>query len=493
MIKRILLSLLLVLNTAGQGIASNHIQSAGDKKHYICAQDNNGLVGQWSLGTADVSGATVYGQGVSDNLTAVASPTLTTGFDGRANQALAFNGTTQYLTQKVHDTMQGTVTASMVDGTAFINDSGQDFSPYVGVAGVSKPYMLVAVDTGGKVAWGYIGEEGTGETLGSELLTNGDFSSWTGDNPDNWTVSEGGGANIITQNPPGKCQILSDGGTAYVRQDIFTANKLYKYYLTVDTAALGSIRASDGTSFSYFLYSTTGNKTGYLTANNALFLISRTAACNITIDDVSIKQVLTLPANTGVKIYSARNGSTQSWANVETGFNANAISSYEIRKTDFQITGAMTLGAWIKSNSSMSGKFLMSKYDTTSNYRSWGIRGGTSSEIIFSVSDNGTNLFNAGDNIALNDNVWHFVVGVYSPSSYVKIFVDGVLKDTNTTSIPASLFDTSREFLLGAYQAAGVKAGFFPGSIDEPFIMNISLTADQVLNLYNSQKRTYIQ
>jgi len=52
----------------------------------------------------------------------------------------------------------GVVTISQITNAGFINDSGQDFTPYVRTTWVSK-YMLAAFD-GTKYAWGYAGEEG---------------------------------------------------------------------------------------------------------------------------------------------------------------------------------------------------------------------------------------------------------------------------------------------------------------------------------------------
>ncbi len=44
--------------------------------------------------------------------------------------------------------------------------------------------------------------EAPAQSLGAELITNGDFSAWTGDNPNSWTVSgESGSDPIVTQSP----------------------------------------------------------------------------------------------------------------------------------------------------------------------------------------------------------------------------------------------------------------------------------------------------
>jgi hypothetical protein len=47
-------------------------------------------------------------------------------------------------------------------------------------------------------------------TVGSEILTpNNDFSAWTGDNPDNWSIYSApeDANNYVTENPAGQAQI----------------------------------------------------------------------------------------------------------------------------------------------------------------------------------------------------------------------------------------------------------------------------------------------
>lgn len=61
MIKRILLSLLIILHTIPSFAGTHYIRNDATK-NYIQAQNNTGLVGQWSLGTADINGSTIYGK-----------------------------------------------------------------------------------------------------------------------------------------------------------------------------------------------------------------------------------------------------------------------------------------------------------------------------------------------------------------------------------------------------------------------------------------------
>lgn len=50
-------------------------------------------------------------------------------------------------------------------------------------------------------------------SLGAELLANGDFASWTGDNPDGWTVTGESGSNpMVTEAPAGVARFFDSAG-----------------------------------------------------------------------------------------------------------------------------------------------------------------------------------------------------------------------------------------------------------------------------------------
>lgn len=486
---------------------SNYI-ATGAGTRLIQSQDDTGLVGQWSLGTADISGAIVYGKGSSDPLTAVASPTLTTGFDGRANQALSFNGTTQYLTQKVYANKVGAVTMATVATGALFNDTGQDFTPYAGASG-NTPYMIVATDTSGYKAWGYIGEEGTGETLGSELVTN-----WNNESA------------VFSPNDPIRSTISQSSAQAY--SGTYSAKVLSNgtpntnFYTRVATTSISPI----GGLFvvSMWGYNPTGNaasltfqSTGFpvigetISTKDAWFQPASLRYTNVSeiygfglltpsipdptgmfyyVDDVSVKQILTLPANTGIKIYSTKNGSTQSWAGVDTGFLPNSVASYEVRKADFQITSAITLGTWFKSSlSSGNNQIIMSKgsdYLLNSFYVSLQANDATSypNGILLRYNNNAGSI---GFSTAVNDGVWHLLAATFSSAGRA-IYLDGVSQYSNATAV--TLNDVNYAFTIGAESDAGLK---FNGSIDNPFVYNRALTAAEVLRLYNSQKKMFIQ
>lgn len=142
--------------------------------------------------------------------------------------------------------------------------------------------------------------------LGSELIVNGDFSTWTGDDPNDgagngWTVSGEVGADPeISEVGTGQghggagtgfCNFFSSatGGQPRISQMILVAGEWIKSVLDIDTvtdAGIGIINV-----FPTVTYTTTGIKT-LLARNTAVNFIIRgiTPFTDVTIDDVSIKQ-----------------------------------------------------------------------------------------------------------------------------------------------------------------------------------------------------------
>ena len=82
----------------------------------------------------------------------------------------------------------------------------------------------------------------------------------------------------------------------------------------------------------------------------------------------------------------------------------------------------------------------------------------------------------------LSLNQWTHVLGTYDGSG-LRLYINGVLDDSKSTSI-TSLKDTSQNLFIGAsYTTAPFK--FFTGLIDETKIWNYPLTAQQVRDVYN--------
>ena len=428
------------------------------------------------------------------------------GVQGLAGSARTFDGTADYMQQKVYANKVGAVTMATVASGAMLIDAGQDFRPYAGATG-NTPYMVVATDTSvpAKTAWGYLGEEGTGETLGADLFDAGAGTF------DSGTYSWAPYASNIITNDAGALKIQyvdsSYGASTYLNDSYdlttnLTVGALYKlsFDAKVNTGAV-AVRLYLGESKNIATITETSfvSKEAYFTSHSEtgvqFHMYGMSAGEIIWLDNIVLTKVLTPPATTGVKIYSQKNGSTQSWANVETGFLPNSVASYEIRKSDFQITGAMTVGAWVKADTQGGTSGIISKYDALANKRSFTLASQTTTnKFRMLLSSNGTIKKDYYSDGVAFDNTWHFICFTYDGNNNLELYLDGVVESspTKTTDLSmTSVYDSDIQFHVGSYFANGVEDNFFLGSIQKPFIYDRALSAGEVAAFYNATRRMY--
>jgi hypothetical protein len=147
-------------------------------------------------------------------------------------------------------------------------------------------------------------QETPAQTLGAELLTNGNFASWTTDNPDSWSITgEVASDPMITQVAPGggagtgAARIVSSATAAQpaMSQSVMVAGSYYEFSLNIDTRVSGSVRMFDVTNATLgFIGSSTGIKRVIGRAVSATVRIrGETTPVDVTVDDASVK-LLTL-------------------------------------------------------------------------------------------------------------------------------------------------------------------------------------------------------
>jgi hypothetical protein len=235
------------------------------------------------------------------------------------------------------------------NGNAFFWSS-LDLSSYAGTDLGSTPYWIELTDNTGKKATGYIGAVGAGETLGSELVTNGDME--TGNPPTGFTAWSAPATfeQSSTQKHGGSYSahiIGTDSRGFYSRNGLKIYRNNYKlsfWYYIISGGLRGIILKSDGTSHLVEIhYSTSGSW------QNAEIIATETAASDtydfgfqtygsseFYIDDLSLRQILDPPA-TGIHIISSFNGLTRNWSSIESGFDPNNIASWKIYTTNLSI------------------------------------------------------------------------------------------------------------------------------------------------------------
>ena len=400
-----------------------------------------------------------------------------------------------YCRSAVVDTKQGTVRLSTKDGVAFFIDTSQVVTPWVGAAGSTKPYMVVFTDDTGKVAFGYLGEEGTGETLGSEEIDdNADFAATGSWLKNHASITISGGKANHTATPNGYSLYQAAALTA-------STGKLFKIVTVVDSRSGGGYYYNlNAGGFVGVTIVSAGTNIQYGTVVNAAanenINIVTSGTTTMVTDSASVKQVLTPPATTGIKIYSTIGGSTQNFAYVESGFRSNHVVSYEIRKSDFQITGAISVGAWIKATAADT-MMVASKNQIGSDNRSWFMASndaGSFDKLRVKLSGDGAdvNIKDYTSDVTCFDNTRHFVCFTYDGNGTLKIYVDGV-EDTSVTKTTdaaiTTLFDTFEKLSLGTAWNVAAISNPLTGDIGGMFLYAKEMTAAEVLSAYKITKK----
>ncbi len=164
----------------------------------------------------------------------------------------------------------------------------------------------------------------------------------------------------------------------------------------------------------------------------------------------------------------------------------------------FDITGALTIiSIDYFDNTASAIEAMVSKNNVTGNERSYFMYRDSNGKAVMLVSSNGTAETIATSTTVIASGNWVFTAGRYDPSTELAIFLgfqggdEGVLeKVVNTTSIPASINNSTAQFALGATQSGG-PASHMAGRKAMTFICATNLS-DNFINMVYSQVRTIL-
>ncbi|MDR4507969.1 MAG: SBBP repeat-containing protein [Candidatus Brocadiaceae bacterium] len=189
----------------------------------------------------------------------------------------------------------------------------------------------------------------------------------------------------------------------------------------------------------------------------------------------------------------AINGAAWSSGISGAGLSFDGVDDSVDFPTNLGITGELTVSAWVYPTAAPSGtgRIIAATYDWDSNAslrRGWslGLDYGSADRILFRVHDSlGSSASVAIDDFfADNLNRWTHVVGVFSPSQQVRVYINGAMAAEGTTGIPAAIaYQAGINLRLGA--RADSNGGRWQGGIDEVRIYSRALSDQEVLDLYN--------
>jgi hypothetical protein len=147
------------------------------------------------------------------------------------------------------------------------------------------------------------------------------------------------------------------------------------------------------------------------------------------------------------------------------------------------ITGAITLAAWVKSSGSYGTRGIVSKFETGTNNRSYALFINATGNIVSGFAPNGSGVNARSDtgSTILGTN-WRHVAVTFVPSSSVTLYVDGAAESAtnNGSSMPSSLFSGSANLWIGAVATTSL---LWDGLIAEASVYNANLTAAEIASL----------
>lgn len=155
-----------------------------------------------------------------------------------------------------------------------------------------------------------------------------------------------------------------------------------------------------------------------------------------------------------------------------------ASSRYFTRGIDeagYDITAGLTFGGWYYFNTALRTDGLSGKWNGTgvTNQRSWVLYKTNLAAIRFGVSSGGTAISSMFVNSTITpvDANWYFVVGRYTPSTEIAIWVNGT-KTILAVGIPAALFNSTQPYEVGVYRGT---PDYLDGRVGPQFVCATAL------------------
>jgi len=179
------------------------------------------------------------------------------------------------------------------------------------------------------------------------------------------------------------------------------------------------------------------------------------------------------------------------FGNPNSALNFSGLASSNVTISDtakLQISGAMTLAAWVIADSKMTdilnGRIISKMAGGGS--RSWSLNiesGGLPAT--FQIASDGNNVLEAADTTPLPTNKWVHIAGVFRPGKSLEVYVNGELKGDNTANIPKEQFSKNNQPVLIGSRNDCDNCGWL-GSIDDVVVYGRDLSQAEIVKLMNN-------
>lgn len=156
---------------------------------------------------------------------------------------------------------------------------------------------------------------------------------------------------------------------------------------------------------------------------------------------------------------------------------------------ELRITGAITVAGWFRQNVN-EGPYYITKMASANRPYDLSANSGVDGPVVeFRVAAPGacsTGISSGTSTQELELGEWAYLVGVYEPSSYLRVYINGELASENTSGIPASICDNTDAVYVGCRED-GLCGNGFNGDADDIRIYNRALTESEINALYQAR------
>lgn len=159
----------------------------------------------------------------------------------------------------------------------------------------------------------------------------------------------------------------------------------------------------------------------------------------------------------------------------------NGTTAYLARADEagLEFTGALTFGCWVKLDTQNTCA-IISKWGAATQF-SYELQYLTATGFRFVISNTGSDAYTVSStHTTIDTGLWYHIVCRFDPSTELAIFVNGV-KFANTTSIPATIFNSTNALNIGRRPTAAV---YVDGSIAMVFFASSVPNSAAVITLY---------
>ncbi|MGY4539920.1 hypothetical protein ACVW0P_004361 [Mucilaginibacter sp. UYNi724] len=162
-------------------------------------------------------------------------------------------------------------------------------------------------------------------------------------------------------------------------------------------------------------------------------------------------------------------------------YSANGSTQYITSTTPFVNPQTFSLSLWFNTNTPSGGKLIgFSSQQAGGGQRDRQIYMNNAGQLYFGVYNGATNTVNTAG--SYNDGNWHHVVGTFSPTNGIKLYVDNVLQAANATYTAAETY--TGYWSIGGNTLTGwpsiPTSAFFAGSIDDVAVYSTELSVATV-------------